>query len=91
MKCDSWASDLAHTFANPCLCHKPKARVVTSCEPILNIYILRDFQWYKNFFNPMNFDPLNRYLKIWDFIGILIHKMGVDLGLCEFIPSNFLT
>ncbi len=27
-----------------------------SCEPILNIYIVRDFQWYKEFFNQMNFD-----------------------------------
>jgi hypothetical protein len=29
MKCDSRASLLAHTFASPCLGHKPKARVVT--------------------------------------------------------------
>jgi len=28
-----------------------------SCEPILDIYVLRNFQWYKIFFNPMNFDP----------------------------------
>jgi hypothetical protein len=29
-----------------------------SCEPILNIYISRIFQWYKELFNPMSFDPL---------------------------------
>jgi hypothetical protein len=29
MKCDSWASLLAHTFARPCLGHEPKARVAT--------------------------------------------------------------
>jgi hypothetical protein len=29
MKCDSWASFLAHTFINPCLGNKPKAKVVT--------------------------------------------------------------
>jgi len=29
MRCDSWASLLAHTLASPCLGHKPKARVVT--------------------------------------------------------------
>jgi len=29
MKCDSQALLLAHTFASPCLGHKPKARVVT--------------------------------------------------------------
>jgi hypothetical protein len=28
MKCDSWASFLAHTFASPCFGRKPKARVV---------------------------------------------------------------
>jgi len=27
MKCDSWASILAHTFVSPCLGRKPKARV----------------------------------------------------------------
>jgi hypothetical protein len=28
-----------------------------SCEPILDIHLSKAFQWYKNFFNPMNFDP----------------------------------
>jgi hypothetical protein len=26
-------------------------------ELILDIYVSRDFQWYKEIFNPMNFDP----------------------------------
>jgi len=30
-----------------------------SCEPILDIYVLRSFQWYKIFLNPMSFDPYN--------------------------------
>jgi hypothetical protein len=30
MKCDSWASHLAHTFASPCLGHEPKVRVATT-------------------------------------------------------------
>jgi hypothetical protein len=30
MKCDSWASLLAHAFASLCFGHEPKARVVTS-------------------------------------------------------------
>jgi hypothetical protein len=30
MRCDSWASFLAHTLASPCFGHEPKARVVTS-------------------------------------------------------------
>jgi len=29
MKCDSWASLLAYTFASPCFGHKPKVRVAT--------------------------------------------------------------
>jgi hypothetical protein len=28
-----------------------------SFEPISDIYISKDFQWYKELFNPMNFDP----------------------------------
>jgi hypothetical protein len=40
-----------------------------SYEPILNIYILRAFQWYKELFNPMNFDPWNCLLDIWESIG----------------------
>jgi len=28
-----------------------------SCAPILDIYIPRAFQWYKELFNPMGFDP----------------------------------
>jgi hypothetical protein len=37
-----------------------------SCEPILNIYVPRDFQWYKEILNPMGFDPCNCSLKIQD-------------------------
>ncbi len=44
MKCDSWASLSACTFASPCFSHKPKARVaiiklfvasgcVIACDP----------------------------------------------------------
>jgi hypothetical protein len=28
-----------------------------SCEPILDIYVSRSFQWYNEFFDSMNFDP----------------------------------
>jgi hypothetical protein len=37
-----------------------------SCKFILDIYVLRGFQWYKELFNPMGFDPCNRFLKIWE-------------------------
>jgi hypothetical protein len=38
-------------------------------EPILDIYIPRAFQWYKELFKKLNFDPWNRPLKIWEFVG----------------------
>jgi hypothetical protein len=41
------------------------------CEPILDIYTWIAFQWYKELFKAMGFDPYNRALKIresfWDF------------------------
>jgi len=36
MKCDSWASLLAHNLANPCLGREPKARVAT--HPFFKIF-----------------------------------------------------
>jgi len=33
-------------------------------EPILKIYVSKDFQWYKKLFNPMSFVPSNHSLKI---------------------------
>jgi hypothetical protein len=65
-----------------------------SCEPILDIYVLKTFQWYKELLNPMNFEHYNRwdlgFLKIWKSIGTLISKMGAHLGVCGFIPSHSL-
>jgi hypothetical protein len=39
------------------------------CKPILDIYISIVFQWYKEFFEPMGFDPYNYALKIQESIG----------------------
>jgi hypothetical protein len=61
-----------------------------SCEPILDIFVLRDFQWYKRFFNPMSFDPCNRPLKIQKSIRTPTPKMGAHLVVWGFIPSHFL-
>jgi hypothetical protein len=58
------------------------------CEPILNIYILKNFQWYKKRLNPMGFDPCNRSLKIRESIRTLVPKVGVPLGVWGFIPSH---
>jgi hypothetical protein len=62
-----------------------------SCKPISDIYIPRAFQWYKERFNPMGFDPYNGSLKIWESTGALIPKVGVPLGVWKFILSHFPT
>jgi hypothetical protein len=62
-----------------------------SCEPIIDIYVLRNFQWYKEFSNLINFDTCNCPLKIWESIWTPISKMGVHFGVWEFIPSHSLT
>jgi hypothetical protein len=61
------------------------------CKPILDICVSRSSQWYKDFFNPMSFDPWNPFLNIWDSIGIPTPKVRVHLGVCGFIPSHSLT
>jgi len=50
-----------------------------SCEPILNIYVLIYFQWYKGLFNPLGFDPCNCFLKMWESIGPLNSQNGSSL------------
>jgi len=40
-----------------------------SWEPIFNIYVSRAFLCHKELFNPMNFNPYNCLLKIWESIG----------------------
>jgi hypothetical protein len=59
-----------------------------SCKPILDIYILRSFQWYKELFNIMSFDPYNCPLKTWESIGTPTPKVGTHLGVWGFIPSH---
>jgi hypothetical protein len=59
-----------------------------SCKPILDIYVSRVLQWYNELFNPMSFDPYNRFLKIQESIEILIPKVGAHLGVWGFIPSH---
>jgi len=61
------------------------------CEPILDIYVPRAFQWYKKHHNPLSFDPCNRSLKFWESIETPSPKVGVALGVWEFTPSNSLT
>jgi hypothetical protein len=51
-------------------------------------YVLRIFQWYKEVFNPMNFDISNYSMKIQDSIETPIPKVGVHLGVYGFILSH---
>jgi hypothetical protein len=60
-------------------------------EIILDIYVLRAFQWYKERHKPLNFDPSSRSLKFWESSGTPSPKVGVALGVWGFTPSHFLT
>jgi len=61
------------------------------CKPILDIYVPRAIQWYKERHNPLSFDPYNRSLKFWKSIGTPSPKVGVALGVWRFIPSYLFT
>ncbi len=52
-----------------------------SCEPILDIYVLKDFQWYNELFNLIGFDPYNHSLNIWASIRTLIPNEGSFLHI----------
>jgi hypothetical protein len=66
---DSWLLVLRSQIANltpnfsfgPNLCFRCPNGL---CKPILDIYVLKAFQWYKKLFNPLGFDPCNCSLKI---------------------------
>ncbi len=51
-----------------------------SCKPILDIYVLISFQWYKKLFEPMCFDPCNCALKIQESIWDSNSHNGSSLG-----------
>jgi hypothetical protein len=61
------------------------------CEPILDIYASKAFQWYKERHNPLRFDPCNCSLKFQESTGTPLPKVGVALGVWGFTPSHFLT
>jgi len=64
-----------------------------SCEPILNIQVSIDFQWYKELFEPLGFDPCNHSLNIQESIRTPTPKveapLEVPLEVWGFIPSHF--
>jgi len=58
------------------------------CEPILDIYAPRAFQWYKKRHKPLRLDPSNWSLKFWEFVGTPSPKVGVALGVWRLTPSH---
>jgi hypothetical protein len=52
------------------------------CEPILNFYAPRDFQWYKECLKPLKFDPCNCPLKIGKSTGTPTPQSETPWG-CE--------
>jgi hypothetical protein len=90
---DSWllvvGSQIANLTLDPSFGHNLCFNYPNgSCEPILNIYFPRNFQWYKGRFNPIGFDPCNCSLKIQESIGTPTPKVRVHLGVWRFIPSH---
>jgi len=61
------------------------------CEPILDIYVPRTFQWYKEHHKPLSFNPWNFSLKFWESTETPSPKVGVALGVWGFTPSYSLT
>ncbi len=62
-----------------------------SYKPIIEIFIPRVFQWYKELFSPMSFNSCDCLLMIREFTGTPTPKMGVHLRVWGFIASHFLT
>jgi hypothetical protein len=92
---DSWLlmveSQIANLIPSPSFGYNLCAKCPNgSCEPILEIYILRAFQWYKELFNPMGFDPCNYSLNIQKSTETPTPKVGTHLGMWRFSPSHSL-
>jgi len=85
-------SQIANLTFDPSFGHNLCFRCLNgSCEPILNIYVRRAFQWYKELLNLLSFDPYNRPLKIQKSIEIPTPKVETPLGVWGSDPSHSLT
>jgi hypothetical protein len=83
-------SQIGNLTSNPSFGHNLCLRCPNgSCEPIVDIYVPKSFQWYKELFNPIGFDPCNCFLKIRKSIVTLAPNVGgAHLGVWGFIPSH---
>jgi hypothetical protein len=91
---DSWlfvlGSQIVNLIPNPSFGHNLCFKYPNgSWNPILDIYVSRTFQWYKELFNPMSFDPYNHFLKIQESIETPIPKVGAHLGMWGFTFIHF--
>jgi hypothetical protein len=93
---DSWllmvGSQIANLTPSPSFGHNLCFKCPNgSCEASLDMYIPRNFQWYKEIFSPMGFDLCDRSLKIRESIETPTLKMGIRLGVGMFILSHSIT
>jgi hypothetical protein len=87
---DSWLlmvrSQIANLTCSPSFGHNLCFKCPNgSCELILDIYVPKPFQWYKELFSPLNFNLCNYLLKIWKSTKTPSPKVGVALGVWGFI------
>jgi hypothetical protein len=55
-----------------------------SCKPILDIYVSIAFQWYKELFNTLGFDPCNHFLNFQggsSFGSVRVHSLTLSFTL----------
>jgi hypothetical protein len=93
---DSWLLMIRNQIANltpsPSFGHNLCFRCLNgSCEPIFNIYIPRNFQWYTELLNLLSFNPWNCSLKIRESTETPTPKVEATLEGWGFIPSHFPT
>jgi len=93
---DSWlflvASQIGSLTSGPFFGHNLCFRCPNEqCKPILDIYVLKYFQWYKKRHNILSFVPSIRPLKFQESPETPSPEVGVALGVWGFIPSHFPT
>ncbi len=77
-----WSSQIDKLTPDPSFGHNLCFRcLIRSCEPILEMYVLRAFQLYNKLFKPLSFDPCNRLLKIQMSIGTPTPKVQTPFGV----------
>ncbi len=92
---DSWlfvvGSQTASLTPGLSFCHNLYCRCPNgSCEPILDIYTLIAFQWYKELLNARCFDLYNCSLKVQKSTGTPTPKRKAHLGVWVFLLTLFL-